>query len=186
MFGRRYRASLATIAVLIALNTSVGAAAWFRSRSFDPAPSTSIRPRNPLPLATRTDIFDSRTIATVTPDRDPILVRPMFSPGRRQVQPLVASVPAPPAPAPVTAPPAFAVDGIVVRGDLRTAHIRIGPADAGRWIQEGTPLADWMLKQVSAYEVTFAKGEKRLVVGLYPESGLRFERTVPSPARSAP
>ncbi|UTD26557.1 hypothetical protein [Bradyrhizobium sp. WD16] len=102
---------------------------------------------------------------------DPILMRPIFFPSRKPFEPPVMAKP--PAPAPVaSAPPAkpqFILDGVVLAGNLRHAHVR-KPSDGagGRWLDVGKSYDEWTLVDVLPHEARFERNGLRAALRLYP------------------
>ncbi|WFU66683.1 hypothetical protein [Bradyrhizobium brasilense] len=101
-----------------------------------------------------------------------ILSRPVFSQPRRPFQPPLLQaqpVAAPPQP-PAAVAPDIVVDGILLDGSTRKAHLRKRSGPAGEWRLEGETLDGWTITAITASSVTLSLRDRAFTVELYPSA----------------
>lgn len=111
------------------------------------------------------EALPSAQIHTAT-DIDAVLARPLFWQEREPVlapEETVAEVEAPQA-SPLKN---IKLLGVVLTGDVRTALLEVDGKVMS--VQAGQTIQDWMIKEVSAKEVSFAAGTKQTVLSLVRE-----------------
>ena len=100
------------------------------------------------------------------------LSRPVFSPTRREFEPVTVPVtPQPetvtPAPPAVVEIPAFHLEGIRTIGADVSALLSIGAEDQPRWLPIGGALEGWTLERIDTHSVALRSRDQLTVVDLY-------------------
>jgi hypothetical protein len=132
------------------------AGAFWAAWTIEPTAST---PRAPTPVPAAAAGQDAAEPAAVEGAYADIAARPLFYPSRKPW------MPPPPPPAPVAAPAApppltnYALVGVVVSGDTRTALIRPPGARTTIMLAEGQDLAGWKLQEITRTRLRFAAGD---------------------------
>jgi hypothetical protein len=105
---------------------------------------------------------------------DPVLARPIFFPSRKPFEP----PPLPAAPQPPPPDPTFVVDGIMLTGGARKAHLRQPHEIDGNWRAAGHVIDGWRIAQIDAAGIVLEQADRRLAMHLYPSDSrnLRMER----------
>jgi type II secretory pathway component PulC len=119
-------------------------------------PSTAPAPRPAR--QTHTGDASKATMASVTQTYPEIAERPLFYPSRK------AWAPPPPPPAPVvsTAPPPltdYALVGVILSGNTRSALIRTPGGSKTITLGEGQELQGWKLQEITRDRLRFAAGD---------------------------
>ena len=119
-------------------------------------PSTAPTPRPAR--QTHTGDASKATMASVTQTYPEIAERPLFYPSRK------AWAPPPPPPAPVvsTAPPPltdYALVGVILSGNTRSALIRTPGGSKTITLGEGQELQGWKLQEITRDRLRFAAGD---------------------------
>ena len=105
---------------------------------------------------------------------DPVLARPIFSPSRKPFEaPLAQAAITPPAPPPPD--PTFVVDGIMLTGDARKAHLRQLQETDGRWYETGQVIDGWMIAEIDAGGIVVEQAEWKLAIRLYSSDSRAFQ-----------
>jgi hypothetical protein len=94
----------------------------------------------------------------------------------------VSATPPPPAPKPPPPDPAFLVDGIMLTGATRKAHLRQPQETDGQWYKMGQVIDDWMIVQIDAAGIVVEQADRRFAMGLYASDSAAFG-TVSRPYR---
>jgi hypothetical protein len=107
---------------------------------------------------------------------DPVLMRPIFFTTRKPFEPLPPqeaalppSVPMPPLPG-----PNIVLDGVILRGGLRQAHLRQSGDAEGQWREVGHVIEGWTLTDIDATSVLLEQAGRQLVIRLYPADPAAF------------
>ena len=101
-----------------------------------------------------------------------VLARPVFEPSRR---PFVPPPPAPAVPPPVAAEQSpqpvldLVVDGILLNGGIRKAHLRKHNEAGGDWQAEGDIIEGWTIAVVADAKVILQRANQRIEIELYPK-----------------
>ena len=100
---------------------------------------------------------------------DPVLQRPIFFPSRRPFEPPPAQVVATPPPPPKPPPedPRFVVDGILLSGPSRRAHVRQPHELDGRWHEAGQVIDGWKIVAIDATGIVLEQEDKSFAMYLY-------------------
>lgn len=101
---------------------------------------------------------------------DPVLARPIFFQSRKPFEPSAA----PPPPRSPPPDPRFVVDGIMLTGGARKAHLRQPHETDGRWHETGQVIDGWMIVQIDAAGIMVEQAEQRLAIRLYPSDSRVF------------
>ncbi|MGR9138666.1 hypothetical protein ACU8MT_24670 (plasmid) [Rhizobium leguminosarum] len=106
-------------------------------------------------------------------DQQDTLLRPVFSPTRREFQPVIATIaPQPetvPPPAPVAVSiPAFHLEGIRKIGPDVSVLLSVGIEGPSHWLPIGDTLEGWTLELIDTHSVTLRSGDQLTIVDLYP------------------
>ncbi|MBB3743102.1 hypothetical protein FHX10_002595 [Rhizobium sp. BK591] len=106
-------------------------------------------------------------------DQQDTLSRPIFSPTRREFEPVIAPVaPQPeliaPPPSAAISIPAFHLEGIRKIGADVSALLSVGTEDPPHWLPIGGTLEGWTLERVDTHGVALRSGDQLTVVDLYP------------------
>jgi hypothetical protein len=115
----------------------------------------------PLRIATRH--------ARATEQDDPVLARPIFFASRKPFEPppvSEATMPPPP-PKPPPPDPVFVVDGIILTGGLRKAHIRQPHEVDGQWYEMGRIIDGWAIVQIDQTGVVLSQEGQIFAMHLY-------------------
>src|SRR5262245_44386612 len=110
-------------------------------------------------------------------DDEPILARPIFFASRKPFELAAPRATAPP-PA-VSAPPPdpnLVVDGIVLTGKSRRAHMRRSTEADGRWHEPGQIIDGWTVTDIDASGVVLEQAGRRLPFRMYPTDPRAFKR----------
>jgi len=115
---------------------------------------------------------------------DPVLARPIFFATRRPFEPPPAPVAAKPPPPPL-ADPGLVVDGVILAGGARKAHVRRPPDVDGHWHEAGQVIDGWTIAEIDAAGIVLEQAGRRLAIGLYPTDSRAFkvERLPSRPAK---
>jgi len=165
---RRAPTVIIAIAGLLCLNGALIAFGWIALSeaplSVDPIAGREWTPPDPAmpPSATRH--------AGVPEPDDPVLRRPIFLPSRKPFEPSAA----PPPPRPPPPDPRFVVDGIMLTGGARKAHLRQPHETDGRWHETGQVIDGWVIVQIDAAGIVVEQAEQRLTIRLYPSASPVF------------
>lgn len=132
-----------------------------------------LRPLSQLPLARKPEPMDVRPEATPRPTEDyaAIQAAPLFYPSR---QPWVPPTPPveetpPPAPSPLND---YALVGVVLSGDSRSAILRLAREGRTIVLSEGQELEGWTLREITRERARFVAGDSE------------YEMTFPKPSES--
>lgn len=100
---------------------------------------------------------------------DPVLARPIFFPARKPFEPPPpqAATPPPAAPRPPPPDPGFVVDGIMLTGGARKAHLRQPRETDGRWHKIGQVVDGWTIVQIDAAGIMIEQADRKLAIRLY-------------------
>jgi hypothetical protein len=172
---RRAPTVIIGIAALLCLNGALitlgGIALSVAPLSVDPIAGSEWTPPD---LATPPSA--TRHAGPLEPD-DPVLARPIFLPSRKPFEPPVAQAaitpPAPPRPPPPD--PTFVVDGIMLTGGARKAHLRQLQETDGRWYEAGQDIDGWMIVQIDAGGIVVEQAERKLAIRLYSSDSRAFQ-----------
>ena len=100
-----------------------------------------------------------------------VLARPVFEASRKPFVPPPPVAPAPP-PAVVEVPPQptpdLVVDGILLNGGVRKAHLRKRNELDGDWYAEGAIMEGWQITSISDVKVILTLGAQTIEARLYP------------------
>jgi hypothetical protein len=107
---------------------------------------------------------------------DPVLARPIFFPSRKPFEPppAQAATPPPAAPKPPPPDPTFVVDGIMLTGGARKAHLRQPHEIDGQWHETGQVIDGWKIVQIDAAGIVLEQADRRLAMHLYPSDSHAF------------
>jgi hypothetical protein len=162
------------IAVLLCIDAALVALGWLAASE----PPLSVDPIAESNWAS--PVLDTPPAATerarAVEQDDPVLARPIFFASRRPFEP-PQEVNPPPAPKPPPPDPVFVVDGIMLTGGARKAHLRQPQETDGRWYEMGQVIDDWKIVQIDAAGIVLEQAERRFAMGLYSSHSAAF-RTV--------
>lgn len=116
---------------------------------------------------------------------DPVLARPIFFPSRKPFEPAQAATPPPAAPRPPPPDPVFVVDGIMLTGGARKAHLRQPRETDGRWHQMGQVIDGWTIVQIDTAGIVVEQADRRLAIRLYSSDSGAFRMVRQSSPRTA-
>ncbi|MBY3136120.1 hypothetical protein [Rhizobium laguerreae] len=111
--------------------------------------------------------------ADVGLDQQDTLLRPVFSPTRREFQPVIAPIAPqpeivlPPAPVAVSIP-AFRLEGIRKIGPDLSALLSVGVEGPSHWLPLGGTLEGWTLERIDNHSVALRSGDQLTGLDLYP------------------
>lgn len=159
------RSGVAHPVVAVAWRLAIAAAAGyalFAAMTFSPMrsakPDPSSGPANPAPA----DASAAGTAAAEQASFADFAERPLFYPSRKPWTP-PPPPPPPPAPAPVAKAPSpltnYALVGVIVSGDQRSALIRPPGNKKVITITEGDDLAGWKLQEITSIRLRFGAGD---------------------------
>jgi hypothetical protein len=165
--AKRVRPAIIAIAGLLGLDGALIALTWLVATA--PPPSVAAVAQGSW---TPPDL-DPPVAATaegLSPEQnDPVLQRPIFFASRRPFEPppaeVAATPPAPPKPPP--ADPSFVVDGILLSGSSRRAHLRQPHELDGRWHEAGQVIDGWRIVAIDATGIVLEQEDKSFPMYLY-------------------
>jgi len=107
---------------------------------------------------------------------DPVLARPIFFASRKPFEPppAQAATSPPAAPKPPPPDPTFVVDGIMLNGGARKAHLRQPHEIDGEWYGTGHVIDGWKIVQIDAAGIVLEQADRRLALHLYPSDSPAF------------
>jgi hypothetical protein len=172
--GKRILPTVVGIAVLLCIDAALVALGWLATSdsplSADPVVDTNWT----LPALDRQLAADEH--ARAADEDDPVLARPIFFASRRPFEP-PQQVDPPPAPRPPPPDPVFVVDGIMLTGGARKAHLRQPQETDGRWYEIGEVIDDWKIVQIDPAGIVLEQADQRFAMVLYSSDSDAF-RTV--------
>jgi len=115
---------------------------------------------------------------------DPVLARPIFFPSRKPFEPPPAQAGTTP-PAPPPPDPRFVVDGIMLTGGARRAHLRQPHESDGGWHKQGQVVDDWTIVQIDAAGIVLEQAGVRFAMRLYSSEPGAFRIVRQSSRRAA-
>jgi hypothetical protein len=162
--GKRVPPVIIGIAALLCLDAALVALGWLAASesplNVDPIVETNwTSPALDTPPA-------ASEYARIADQDDPVLARPIFFASRRPFEP-PPEVKPPPAPKPPPPDPVFVVDGIMLTGGARKAHLRKPQESDGRWYEMGQVIDDWKIVQIDAAGIVLEQADRRFAMGLY-------------------
>ena len=130
-------------------------------------PAASLEPK---PSETSTVLVTLQADAETTFVPDALIVRPLFSPGRRQaaqIEPImeppaeVASVASPPE----ELPPSYIVGGLIVSAEVRKILLRREQREAVKWLSQGDMTGDgWTVVSIETDGAILKRGGREFAV----------------------
>lgn len=185
--AKRIRPALIAIAGLLGLDGALIAFAWLAAT--DPPPSLAGLAESHWTPADLEPPIATTTEEALGPEQDdPVLQRPIFFPSRRPFEPppaqVAATPPAPPKPPP--ADPTFVVDGILLSGPSRRAHVRQPHELDGRWHEAGHVIDGWKIVAIDATGIVLEQEDKSFAMYLYASDASAISTINPSTQRLMP
>jgi hypothetical protein len=162
--SKRIPAAVIGIAVLLCLDVGLVALGWIAaskaSLSVDPIAEANW-------TSPEVDTVSSATEYAGAPEEnDPVLARPIFCASRKPFEPPPVQA-SPPPPRPPPPDPVFVVDGIMLFGDARRAHLRQPQEVDGQWYEAGQIIDGWTIVQIEAAEIVLEQAERKFEMRLY-------------------
>ena len=112
---------------------------------------------------------------------DPVLARPIFFASRKPFEPPPPAAAAKPPPP----DPTFVVDGIMLTGGARKAHLRQPHEVDGHWHATGQVIDGWKIVQIAAAGIVLEQADRRLAMHLYSSGSRAFRMERLSSRRTA-
>lgn len=169
---RRAPTVIIGIAALLCLNGALITLGWI-ALSVAPLSVDPIAGSEWTPPDLATPPSATRHAGAPEPD-DLVLARPIFFPSRKPFEPPVAQAAITP-PAPPPPDPTFVVDGIMLTGDARKAHLRQPQETDGRWYETRHVIDGWMIVQIDAGGIVVEQAEWKLAIRLYSSDSGAFQ-----------
>lgn len=113
--------------------------------------------------------FVSPSPTDVSKEQDDATRRPMFFASRRPFEPPRPPPPAPPAAAAIPVPKVI-VDGVVIGGEIRKAHLRRQNEAEGQWNELGQTVEGWRVAEIDENGIVLERDGRRAAIGLYPDN----------------
>ena len=172
--GKRILPAIVGIAVLLSIDAALVALGWLGASEPPLSVDAVVETNWTSPALDRPPAASE--YARVADQDDPVVARPIFFASRKPFEP-PPEVNPPPAPKPPPPDPVFVVDGIMLTGGARKAHLRQPQETDGRWYEMGQVIDDWKIVQIDAAGIVLEHAERRFAMDLYSSDSAVF-RTV--------